>query len=230
MKFAWRSTPNSPLSSPGAVPGILPGRGWIASMPRSGSIPTHADLSGREALAALRPAPDPGGLIAIVVIGGGATAVTLVPAPAEDAAPRRHAPAIPLLHPLRPGGGPRRPGDPPMPAGAGRLRAHPLEECPPVDVPLSALPSEARAGKAAPAPRPGRGAAARRRCRYALPAALRALGPGPLLRARRRPVPRDPVRERLDGHRRGGEVHPGRHPARGPAASCRPTSSSRRPA
>ena len=29
------------------------------------SIPTHADLPDREALAALRPAPGPGGLIAI---------------------------------------------------------------------------------------------------------------------------------------------------------------------
>jgi hypothetical protein len=65
MKFAWRSTSNSPLSSPGALPGILPGRRWIASMPRSGSIPTHSDLPGREVLAALRPAPDPGRLIAI---------------------------------------------------------------------------------------------------------------------------------------------------------------------
>jgi hypothetical protein len=34
-------------------------------MPRSGSIPTHSDLPGREVLAALRPAPDPGRLIAI---------------------------------------------------------------------------------------------------------------------------------------------------------------------
>jgi hypothetical protein len=48
-----------------AVPGILPGRRWTASMPRSGSIPTHSDLPGREVLAALRPAPDPGRLIAI---------------------------------------------------------------------------------------------------------------------------------------------------------------------
>ncbi len=65
MKFAWGSTSNSALSSPGAVPGILPGRRWIAPMPRSGSIPTHSDLPGCEALATLRPAPDPGGLIAI---------------------------------------------------------------------------------------------------------------------------------------------------------------------
>ena len=38
MKFACRSTPNSPVSSPGAAPDRLPGRGCIASMPGRMSI------------------------------------------------------------------------------------------------------------------------------------------------------------------------------------------------
>ena len=36
-----------------------------------------------------------------------------------------------------------------MPAGAGCPHAHPLEECPPFPLPLSALPSQARAGEGA---------------------------------------------------------------------------------
>ena len=67
MKFAWRSTPNSPVSSPGAAPDRLPGRGCIASMPgrmsiRSRLTPTCPVAT---ALAALRLALDPGGRIAI---------------------------------------------------------------------------------------------------------------------------------------------------------------------
>ena len=60
------------------------------------------------------------------------------------------------------------------------------------DLPLSALSSEARAAK-------GSCGVARElppdyRSRWAPPAALRALGPAPLLGARRRPVPGDPGR------------------------------------
>ena len=67
MKFACRSTPNSPLSSPGAAPDRLPGRGCIASMPgrmsiRSRLTPTCPVAT---ALAALCLALDPGGRIAI---------------------------------------------------------------------------------------------------------------------------------------------------------------------
>ena len=135
------------------------------------------------------------------------------PRAGRDRGARDHAPALPLVHPLRPRGGRPRPGDPPILAGAGRSPAHPLEECPPVPLLLSAVPSEARAGEAALAPRPGQGAAARLRHRYALQAALRALGSAPLPGARRRPVPGDAGRARLGGHRRGGEVHPARDPA-----------------
>jgi hypothetical protein len=67
MKFAWRSTPNSPLSSPGADLDRLPGQGWIASTPGRMSIrsqlkPTRPVAT---ALAVLRLALDSGGRIAI---------------------------------------------------------------------------------------------------------------------------------------------------------------------
>jgi hypothetical protein len=48
MKFAWAVYTEFAIFLPGAAPALVPGRGWIAPMPRSGSIPTHADLPDRD--------------------------------------------------------------------------------------------------------------------------------------------------------------------------------------
>ncbi len=81
----------------------------------------------------------------IVVIGSGATAVTLVPALAQTAGARDDAAALPHLHPDA--AGRRRPGGPAAQAArrAARVHGHPLEERAAGHADLPAQPPPARA-------------------------------------------------------------------------------------
>ena len=155
----------------------------------------------------------------VVVIGSGATAVTLVPALAAAGAGHvtmlQRSPTYVIPVPGK--DALKRPADR---AGrrAGVVRGHPLEEH---RAPGRALPAE-------PAPpRPGapggpqgqrRPAAARLRRRHPLQADLRPVGPADVPRARRRPVRGDPGRLGRGGHR------PDRAPSPRPASSSPPGS------
>ncbi len=75
----------------------------------------------------------------VVVIGSGATAVTLVPAMAETADARDDAPALAQLRRLAAGGGPDREPRAPRAAGEARLCSRPLEER---DDAVAGLPAE----------------------------------------------------------------------------------------
>jgi hypothetical protein len=60
MKFAWAVyTEFAIFLPPGPRPPSSPGRGWIAPMPRSGSILTHAGLPGRDGPRPPPPGPRP---------------------------------------------------------------------------------------------------------------------------------------------------------------------------
>ena len=163
----------------------------------------------------------------VVVIGSGATAVTLVPALAEDGRARDDAPALADVRRRRARRATRSPTGCArvLPAALG-LRAHALEERAPRHGSSSSCarrrPTQAKKllrrlvaqGSSAPG--------------YdvddALHAALQPLGPAPLPRARRRPLRRDPQRQGLRRHRprsrrsprpasgsRSGEELDGRH-------------------
>ena len=158
----------------------------------------------------------------VVVIGSGATAMTLVPAMAETrratsrccSAPRRTSSACPGRDPVA-----RRSAWLPTGSATGRALAKTIL------VSLGLLPvRRRRPGKVPTAhPQAGRGAAPRGvRRRPPLPAALRPVGPAGLLRPGRRPVPCAPPRPGRGGHRHDRDLHRDRHPARlGPRAPGR---------
>ena len=85
----------------------------------------------------------------VVVIGSGATAVTLVPAMAETAAHVTMLQRSPTYVVSLPGEDPIANCAAPRPAREGRLRARPLEERPPADGRLPAQPPPAEAGQEA---------------------------------------------------------------------------------
>ena len=164
----------------------------------------------------------------VVVIGSGATAVTLVPAMAAEAGhvtmlqrsptyvlslPERD----PLAQRLEPA------------ARAGVLPDRPVEEHPARDGELPAQPQAARRAPRADPQGHGPAAARPHRRRHPLQADVRPLGPAAVLRARRRPVPGAAPGHGLGRHRHHRDLHRARHPARRRARSSRPTSWSRPP-
>ena len=149
----------------------------------------------------------------VVVIGSGATAVTLVPAMAADGRARDDGPAVAELRDLAPveGRGRRRPaaGAP----GEGRVLDRPVEERPPDDAELRAQPAASVGDEADPPQLGGAPAAGGLRGRHAFQAPLRPMGPASLPRARRRPLPGDPQRPGVGRHRSDRDVHRAGHPA-----------------
>ena len=144
----------------------------------------------------------------VVVIGSGATAVTLVPALADSgAAPRDDAPALADLHP--PGREHRRAQAAAHLAGgrAGVVRRDAVEEHRRAvgALPAQPPPSGARARAGAQGQR--RDAAARLRRRHPLQADLRPVGPADVPGAGRRPVPRDQAGPRRGGDRPDPHLH-----------------------
>ena len=122
----------------------------------------------------------------VVVIGSGATAVTLVPAMAERAAHVTMLQRSPSYVMSLPGTKPDRRHPAPRPAGEGRPQHRALEER---DADDRHLPAESSApeGNAGAAALGGEAAApARLRHRHALPAELRAVGPAHVPGAQRR--------------------------------------------
>lgn len=85
----------------------------------------------------------------VVVIGSGATAVTLVPEPGESGGACHYAPALPHLRRLAPGGGSFRQHVASRVAGKGRLWLHALEERAAPDVFLSRGAQASGAGEGA---------------------------------------------------------------------------------
>ena len=165
----------------------------------------------------------------VVVIGSGATAVTLVPAMGGTAAHVTMLQRSPSYVLSRAGRDPvarlltRLPTRVSYPGGS--LVQHPAG-----DRLLHAGPAAAGPGQEGAAQRHRQAAARRLRRRPPLQPDVQPVGPAPLLRAERRPVPVDPARAR----RRWSPTpsRPSRRPASGspPARSSRPTSSSPPPA
>ena len=150
----------------------------------------------------------------VVVIGSGATAMTLVPALAADAAKvtmLQRSPTYVVSMPAR-----RRDRQLAAqgPAGEDRLRDRALEERHHAGPQLPALAQAAEADEEAAAPRPGKSAAGRLRHRQALQAPLQPLGPAALPGSRRRPLPGALRRQRRDRHRLDQELRRGRDRAR----------------
>ena len=166
----------------------------------------------------------------VVVIGSGATAMTLVPAIAPTAA---HVTMLQRSPTLRRRTAVGRPDRRRRPRAAARRRRVPRgaqqehRDLRPQLSPVAALPA-----RDAPHPPGRRGQAAARgvRRRHALRAVVRAVGPAPLRRARRRPVHRDQQRVGIGRHRPDRAGSRARVCCSSRARSSRPTSSSPRPA
>ena len=148
----------------------------------------------------------------VVVIGSGATAMTLVPAMAGDGRPRHDAAALADLRRLAarhrrdrqhaPQGAPRQVG----------LRDHPPEEhqTRPVLLPADPHPAgEDQEQAARPDPQGARPAARR----SALHTRLQPVGPAPVPDPQRRPLRGDQRRHGVGGHRPHRHVHRDRDPA-----------------
>ena len=150
----------------------------------------------------------------VVVIGSGATAVTLIPALARRAAHvtmLQRSPSyiisLPAVDPIA-GAARARPAD------AARVSDRALEERAAHARDLQLQPPPAR-GDAAADPQAARAPApARLRRRHALQPALRAVGPAHVHRARRRPLRRDQRRPRVGRHRSHRDAHRDRARAR----------------
>ena len=161
----------------------------------------------------------------VVVIGSGATAVTLVPAMAERAAHVTMLQRSPELHPLATG---RRPDRQARCAACLPARLaysdRALEERAADDGRASssagagpqAMKALIRKGLEAPAPR-------RLRHRHALQTRLRPVGPAHVPGARRRPVRRRSRGQRVGRDRPDRDLHRDGHQARAQAPSSRPT-------
>ena len=147
----------------------------------------------------------------VVVIGSGATAVTLVPAMAEEAAHVTMLQRSPTYVVARPAEDRDR----------QRLRRHPAAKLAYGMTRwknvlfgmyfLPALPAQAGSRQGAD-PRGVRWRWARLRRRDALHAALQPVGPAAVPGARRRPVPGDPGRQRVGRHRPDRDLHRDGHP------------------
>ncbi|MEZ5180095.1 MAG: NAD(P)/FAD-dependent oxidoreductase [Acidimicrobiales bacterium] len=167
----------------------------------------------------------------VVVIGSGATAVTLVPSMAPTAAhvtmlqrsptymgsvPTRN-PVAKLVRRLLP-----------APRGLGAA----VVQRPGHPGPLPGEQAPAPAGEAGDAQGPRARPAEGLRHRHPLHAPLRPLGPARVRGGRRRPVPPDPQRQGRHRHRHHRSLHRDRHPpplgrgARGRRHRCRPPGSS----
>ena len=149
----------------------------------------------------------------VVVIGSGATAMTLVPAMAKDVAHIVMLQRSPTYVVSRP--------DTDVIANALRkvlpeplgLRDHALEERRAAAVPLSPHAHASRPGQAE-APRHGaQGARAGLRRRDPLHAQLQSVGPAPLPGAEQRSLRGDPLRQGVDRHRPHRPLHRARHHA-----------------
>ena len=152
----------------------------------------------------------------VVVIGSGATAVTLVPALADHRRARDHAAAVAVVRHVAARSRSDRRAAPQGPARAARGRRGAVEEHPDrhgrlhhgPQVPATDAGDAAQGGHQAPA--------GRLRRRHTFQAHVRAVGPAPVPGARRRPVRGDQFRPRRRGHR----SHRGLHPER-PATALR---------
>ena len=127
----------------------------------------------------------------VVVIGSGATAVTLVPSLAEDAAHVTMLQRSPSYIVSLPADRPLRTTRAPAAPAQSRLRGRALEERADDDALLPAQPPPPGAGQALRATRARAPAAARLRHRHALLAVLQPVGPARVPGARRRHVRRD---------------------------------------
>ena len=166
----------------------------------------------------------------VVVIGSGATAVTLVPALAERGRARDDAPALADVHPLDPVGGRDRQRAAAAARRPPRVRDHALEERRASRRSIYQLSQRRpRLMRALLRARRGARAAGRLRRRHPLQPALRPVGPAAVPGARRRPVQGDLARPGVDGHRHDRALHAERAAGWRPGGSSRPTSSSPRP-
>ncbi len=166
----------------------------------------------------------------VVVIGSGATAVTLVPGHGRRRRARDHAAALPQLPDRAAGARRGRRRAAPGPAGRGWPTGWPgpRTSCSPRASTSSPGGGPERVQKLL---RDARGARARRRRvrGRALHPELRAVGPAALRDPGGRPLHRDPGRPGLGGHRPHRPLRAGGHPADAPAGCSRPTSWSRPP-
>jgi cation diffusion facilitator CzcD-associated flavoprotein CzcO len=166
----------------------------------------------------------------VVVIGSGATAVTLVPEMAKTAAHVTMLQRSPTYVVARPAQDPlanklRRN----LPREA-RLSFDPLAQRAVRHVFLPAQPAQARARQGADPRRRQDGARSGLRHRHAFHAALQSLGAAAVPGARWRPVQGDQGGQaRLGRHQRDRHLHQKRHPAEGRQRASKPTSSSPRP-
>ena len=147
----------------------------------------------------------------VVVIGSGATAVTLVPSMAEKAEHVTMLQRSPTYMVARPSQDATRQQIAPPPAPQARLLGDALAQRPPGHVFLPDVQAQAGQGEKPVAGRRAPDAGAGLRHRYALHAALQAVGPAALPRARRGFLPRHPPRQGLDRHRPDRDLH--REPA-----------------
>ena len=163
----------------------------------------------------------------VVVIGSGATAVTIVPALARDGAAVTMLQRTPTLRDVARLRGPLRRS---ASAACSGTEARPRPAAPPQHRdPAGALGAlEAASRDGAPLhPQADRAAAAGGvPGRRALQPAVRPVGPAALLRPGRRPLPGDPGGRRRDGHRPHPCRHAGRDGARGRPHASRRTCSS----
>ena len=140
-----------------------------------------------------------------------------------DGRARHHAAALAHLH-----GGAAQPGcarqqAAPPPAAQARLLGDALAQRPSGHVFLPDVQAQAGQGEEPVAGRRAPDAGAGLRHRYALHAALQAVGPAALPRARRGFLPRHPPRQGLDRHRPDRDLHRDRPEAQIRRRACRPT-------
>ena len=149
----------------------------------------------------------------VVVIGSGATAITLVPAMADRAAHVTMLQRSPTYVISFPRGGSDRQHPAPDASGEARLLDRAWEERARTAGDLPAQPPLARPGQE-DAPRPGRAQAARgQRHRHALQTDIQPVGSTPVSRARRRPLRGDQLWARVGRHGPDRDVHRDRHQA-----------------
>ena len=143
----------------------------------------------------------------VVVIGSGATAVTLVPAMAKRAAHVTMLQRSPSYVVSLPGQDPLASRLAPLPSGKARLSDRALEERPADDAGLPAQPAPASSHEGDDQKGPRAAAAGRLRHRHAFQAQLQPLGPTDVPGAGRRSLRGDHRRPRVGGHRSHRHVH-----------------------
>ena len=151
----------------------------------------------------------------VVVIGSGATAVTLVPEMAKNAAHVTMLQRSPTYVVARPAEDALANKLRQKSVGQTRLSHDPLAQRAVRHVFLPALPTQARPRQAIDPRRRQDGAGAGLRRRQAFHAALQSMGAAAVPGARRRPVQGDPRQARLRRHQRDRHLHEGWHQAEG---------------